>query len=52
VAKATPDVVLCTQDPAVRAMQGTSERRPCARCRGRGLFSRHTRTDRTNDGQS
>ena len=118
VAKAAPDVILCTDDKGVRAMQeathtvpivglsadmvtagfvrslahpggnttgvsilapelngkrqeilmeavpgarriavladppGTSERRPCARCRGRGLFSRNARTDRANDGQS
>jgi putative tryptophan/tyrosine transport system substrate-binding protein len=122
VVKSSPDVVLCTQDPAVRAMQeathtipivglsvdmvaaglvrslarpggnttgvstlapelngkrqeilmeavpgarriavltdsiiappGTSGCRPCARCRGRGLLSRHARTDRANDGQS
>ena len=34
------------------APPGTSERRPCARCRGRGLYSRSARTDRANDGQS
>ena len=41
-------------DPAHRtgAPPGTSERRPCARCRGRGLYSRSARTDRANDGQS